>query len=37
MTMSPSTADGVPRKPDRKPRLALPSGACDTHFHVIGP
>ena len=21
----------------RKPRLALPKGACDTHFHIVGP
>ena len=21
----------------RKPRLALPAGACDTHFHIFGP
>ena len=35
--MTTAETDGPPRKPDRKPRLALPADACDTHFHVIGP
>jgi 2-pyrone-4,6-dicarboxylate lactonase len=26
-----------PRAPGRRPRLKLPPGACDSHFHAIGP
>ncbi len=26
-----------PQSPVRRPRVALPTGSCDTHIHVIGP